>query len=171
MLKRILLLAFVAALVVSIAPSCKVSYSFTGANLSPEVRTFTVYYFPNRAKLINPTLSQNFTEQLRTKIERQTSLNELSENGDIEFEGQITGYEFRPMAVQKDDLSSKTRLTITLKVKYTNHKVPDDDFEQNFSAYEDFDSNQPISSVEDDLTNQIIEKLTDDIFNATIANW
>jgi len=171
MLKRILLFAFAAALIAIIVPSCKIKYTFTGANLSPEVRTFTVYYFPNRAKLINPTLSQNFTEQLRTKIERQTSLNELSENGDIEFEGQITGYEFRPMAVQKDDLSSKTRLTITLKVKFTNHKVPADDFEQNFSAYEDFDSNQPISSVEDDLTNLIIEKLTDDIFNATIANW
>ena len=171
MLKRILLLAFVAAFIASIAPSCKISYSFTGANLSPEVRTYTVYYFPNRAKLINPTLSQNFTEKLRTKIERQTSLNELSENGDIEFEGQITGYEFRPMAVQKDDLSSKTRLTITIKVKYSNHKTPADDFEQSFSGFEDFDSNQPISAVEDDLTNEIIDKLTDDIFNATIANW
>ncbi len=171
MLKRILLAAFLVALLGNVTPSCKISYSFTGANLSPDVRTYTVYYFPNRAKLINPTLSQNLTEKLRSKIERQTSLNELSENGDIEFEGQITGYEFRPMAVQKDDLSSKTRLTITIKVKFTNHKVPQDDFEQTFSAYEDFDSSQPISSVEDDLSTEILEKLTDDIFNATIANW
>ena len=62
-------------------------------------KTFTVYYFPNRARLINPTLSQSFTEQLREKMQRQTSLNEISENGDIEFEGQITGYEFRPMSI------------------------------------------------------------------------
>ncbi|HPF50795.1 MAG TPA: LptE family protein [Draconibacterium sp.] len=171
MLKRFILATVLVVLIGSIAPSCKITYSFTGANLSPEVRTYTVYYFPNRAKLINPTLSQSFTENLRTKIERQTSLNELSENGDIEFEGQITGYEFRPMAVQKDDLSSKTRLTITVKMKFTNHKAPEDDFEQTFSSYEDFESSQPISSVEDDLTSQIIEKLTDDIFNATIANW
>ena len=171
MLKKLLLAAFAFAILISITPSCKVSYSFTGANLSPEVKTFTVYYFPNRARLINPTLSQSFTEKLRDKLQRQTSLNELSEDGDIEFEGQITGYEFRPMAVQKDDLSSQTRLTVTLKLKYTNHKVPEDDFEKNFSAYEDFDSSLPISSVEDELTDAIIEKLTEDIFNATIANW
>ncbi len=171
MWRRLLLATAVVAIIVSIAPSCKVSYSFTGANLSPEVKTFAVYYFPNRARLVNPTLSQNFTEKLREKLQRQTSLNEMSENGDIEFEGQITGYDFRPMAVQKDDMSSQTRLTITLKLKYTNHKVPDDDFEKNFSAYEDFDSSLPISSVEDELTEAIIEKLTEDIFNATIANW
>lgn len=171
MLRKLLFICVLAGLVGSLAPSCKVSYSFTGANLSPEVKTFTVYYFPNRARLINPTLSQSFTEELREKLTRQTSLNELSENGDIEFEGQITGYDFKPMSIQKEDVSAQTRLTITIKVKYTNHKVPEDDFEQSFSAYEDFDSNLAISSVEDELSNEIIEKLTEDIFNATIANW
>lgn len=169
--KRFLFLFCTLAFVTLLFETCKVSYSFTGANLSPDVKTFTVYYFPNRARLVNPTLSQKFTEDLREKLQRQTSLQELSENGDIEFEGQITGYEFRPMAVQKNDQSSQTRLTITVKVKYTNHKVPEDDFEKTFSAYEDFDSTQPVSSVEEELTNTIVEKLCDDIFNATIANW
>lgn len=171
MLRKLLFMIMLAGLAGSLAPSCSVNYSFTGANLSPEVKTFTVYYFPNRARLINPTLSQNFTEQLREKLTRQTSLNEISENGDIEFEGQITGYEFRPMSIQKEDVSAQTRLTVTLKVKYTNHKVPADDFEQTFSAYEDFNSDQSISSVEEELSVAIIEKLTEDIFNATIANW
>lgn len=171
MLKRILLAIFVVTLIGIIAQSCSINYNFTGSRPLVDEKTFTVYYFPNRAKLINPTLSQNFTESLRNKIQRQTSLNELSEGGDITYEGQIMGYEFRPMAVQKDDLSSKTRLTITIKVKYSNSKNPQDDFDQNFSAYEDFESSQTISSVEDELTTQIIEKLIDDIFNASIANW
>ena len=171
MLRKLLFVAVLAGLIGILAPSCKVSYSFTGANLSPEVKTFTVYYFPNRARLINPTLSQSFTEQLREKLTRQTSLNELSESGDLEFEGQITGYEFRPMSIQKEDESAQTRLTITINVKYTNNKVPEDNFEKSFSAYEDFDSNLSISSVEEELSAEIIEKLTEDIFNATIANW
>jgi hypothetical protein len=152
-------------------PACKMSYSFTGANLSPQIKTYSVYYFPNRARLINPTLSQNFTEDLREKLRRQTSLNELSENGDIEFEGQITGYEVRPMSIQKDDLAAKNRLTITIKLKYTNNKTTEENFDRNFTAYEDYDSNLSISDVEDELTTLIIEKLTEDIFNATIANW
>lgn len=171
MLRKLLFVVVLAGLVGVLTPSCKVSYSFTGANLSADIKTFTVYYFPNRARLINPTLSQSFTEELREKLTRQTSLNELSENGDLEFEGQITGYEFRPMSIQKEDQSAQTRLTITVNVKYTNSKEPEVSFEKSFSAYEDFDSNQSISSVEEELAAQIIEKLTDDIFNATIANW
>jgi len=151
--------------------ACKVNYSFTGANLSPAVRTYTVYYFPNRARLINPTLSQTFTEDLKEKLRRQTSLVELSENGDIEFEGQITGYEVRPMSIQKDDLAAKNRLTISVKLKYTNSKSPEENFERSFSAYEDFDSTLSISDVEEELTQLIVVKLAEDIFNATIANW
>lgn len=151
--------------------ACKINYSFTGANLSPAVRTYSVYYFPNRARLINPTLSQTFTEDLREKLRRQTSLNELAEGGDLEFEGQITGYEVRPMSIQKDDLAAQNRLTISIKLKYTNNKSPEENFDRNFSAYEDFDSNLSINDVEDELTGLIIQKLTEDIFNATIANW
>lgn len=174
MAKRLALAIFIVALIGSIIPSCTMSYSFTGANISADVKTFSVYYFPNRARLINPTLSQSFTERLRTKLERQTSLNELSENGDLEFEGQITNYELRPMSAKKEgdfDVAAQTRLTVSVKVKYTNNKVPEESFEQSFTAYEDFDSDQPISSVEDDLNILIINKLTEDIFNASIANW
>ena len=151
--------------------SCKISYSFTGANLSPEIKTFSVYYFPNRAKLINPTLSQTFTEELREKLQRQTSLDEIQDSGDIEFEGQITGYEVRPMSIQKDDLAAQNRLTVTIKLKYTNNKEPEQDFDRTFSAFEDYDSTLSLSDIEDSLVPEIIKKLTEDIFNATIANW
>jgi hypothetical protein len=171
MLKRFLILSFIFAALVVLSQACKISYGFTGANLPAAVKTYSVYYFPNRARLINPTLSQTFTEGLREKMRRQTSLNELAENGDVEFEGQITGYEVRPMSIQKDDLAANNRLTITVKLKYTNSKRPEDNFDKNFSAYEDFDSNLSISDVEDELTTLIVQKLAEDIFNATIANW
>ena len=171
MLRRVFFSILFFAVLIVLLPACKMSYSFTGANLSPQVKTYTVYYFPNRARLVNPTLSQTFTEDLREKLRRQTSLNELQENGDIEFEGQITGYEVRPMSIQKDDLAAKNRLTISVKLKYTNSKSPEENFDKNFSAYEDYDSNQSLSDVEDELTTLIVLKLTEDIFNATIANW
>jgi hypothetical protein len=170
-LKKFGLLFFPLLLIVVVIQSCKIGYSFTGANLSPLVKTYSVYYFPNRAKLVNPTLSQVFTEELREKLRRQTSLNELSENGDIEFEGQIVGYEVRPMSIQKEDLAAQNRLTITVKLKYTNNKAPDENFERTFSAYDDYDSNLSISDIEDELSLDIVKKLTEDIFNATIANW
>ena len=171
MLRRVFFFTLILVALFFSLPACKMSYSFTGANLSPLVKTYTVYYFPNRARLVNPTLSQTFTEDLREKLRRQTSLNEMQENGDIEFEGQITGYEVRPMSIQKEDLAAKNRLTISIKLKYTNNKSPEENFDKNFSAYEDYDSNQSLSDVEDELTKLIVVKLTEDIFNATIANW
>jgi hypothetical protein len=171
MLKRLIFFLGVIFATGVLLIGCKINYSFTGANLSPAVKTYSVYYFPNRARLINPTLSQTFTEDLKEKLRRQTSLIELSENGDIEFEGQITGYEVRPMSIQKDDLAAKNRLTISVKLKYTNSKSPEENFEKSFSAYEDFDSTLSISDVEEELTQLIVLKLVEDIFNATIANW
>lgn len=150
---------------------CRVSYSFTGAAISPEVRTFTVYYFPNRARLVNPNLSQQLTEALQDKLTRQTSLDMLSESGDLEFEGQITGYETRPMNIKEGDVAAQNRLTVTIKVKYTNNKNHDDDWEKSFSAYEDYNSTQSLNEVEDALMEEILVKLTEDIFNASIANW
>jgi hypothetical protein len=170
MMKRVAFVAII-ALLIGVSLSCSVKYNFTGSKPMVLEKTFSVYYFPNRARLINPTLSQSFTEELRDKLKRQTSLDELSEGGDIVFEGQITGYEFKPMSIEKDDLSSQTRLTVTVKLKYTNNKVPEDSIEKTFSAFEDYDSSSSISSVEDELVEAIVEQLTDDIFNATIANW
>lgn len=147
------------------------SYSFTGASISPDVKTFSVYYFPNRARLVNPNLSQQITEALQDKLLRQTSLDQLEDSGDLEFEGQITGYDTRPMNISEGDLAAQTRLTVSVKVKYTNNKNRDDDWEKTFSAYEDFSSTEILSNVEDQLMIEIIEKITDDIFNASIANW
>jgi hypothetical protein len=162
---------FLLLLAVSTADSCKVSYSFTGANISPDVKTFSVYYFPNRARLVNPSLSQMFTEAMRERLQRQTSLNEMAENGDLIFEGQITGYDVRPMSIQKEDMAALNRLSISINVKYTNNKDTDQSIERTFSAFEDFDSTSSLSDVEDGLVPEIINKLTEDIFNATLANW
>lgn len=130
-----------------------------------------VDFFANRARLVNPNLSQQFTEGLQEKLIKQTSLNQISENGDLEFSGQITEYDVKPMNISEGDLAAQNRLTIAVKVKFTNNKDHDQDWEKTFPAYEDFDSNSSLGDVEDELVRLIIIKLADDIFNASIANW
>jgi hypothetical protein len=154
-----------------VVPACKVSYTFTGASIAADVKTFSVYYFPNRARLINPTLSTDFVELLKEKLMKQTSLREQTDNGDLVFEGQITEYEVRPMAIQKEDLAAQNRLTIGIKLKYTNNLDHEQDFERTFTSFEDFSSSLSLSDVESSIVPEILEKLMDDIFNATIANW
>jgi hypothetical protein len=162
---------FLIVLFIGAIASCKIQYGFTGASIAPNVKTFSVSYFQNRARLVNPNLSQQFTDGLQEKIIRQTSLNQIGDNGDLEFSGQITDYDVKPMTIVSGDVAAQNRLTIGVKVKFTNNKDHTQDWEKTFTAYEDYNSNQTLSAVESSLVPEIIKKLTDDIFNASIANW
>ena len=112
-----------------------------------------------------------FTEALKDIYIRQTRLQLVRSNGDLDLEGEITGYELTPMAVKEDAYASQTRLTITVRVRYSNRVTPDEDFEQTFSAYREFDSNEMLQNVQDSLCKEIVEELVDQIYNATVANW
>ncbi len=168
---HILLFGFI--LTVSLA-GCKVKYGFTGASILPDVKTISVAYFPNRAPIVNPTLSQELTEKLKDKFISQTSLNMISGDGDLSFEGEITGYDTKPIAITGNDQTDKAalnRLTITVKVKFVNLKDPKSNFDSQFQAYEDYSSDQGLDAVEGDLIPLILEKLIEDIFNRSVVNW
>lgn len=164
------LIILILALVLVI-PSCKVTYSFSGVNISPEVKTYTVQYFPNRAAVVQAQLSQLFTEALQDKIQSNTSLDMAGQGGDVEFSGEITRYETRPTAITGEETAARNRLTITVRVVYTNYIEPELDYDTSFSRYEDYDSSQDLSSVEDELIELILENLMDDIFNKAFVSW
>jgi len=151
--------------------SCKVSYSFTGASVSPDVKSYSIYNFTNRARLVNPTLVDYFADQLRDKFTRQTSLDYRTDGGDLEFEGSITEYDVKPISIKSDDTAASNRLTIKINVKFTNNKNHEQDFETEFSYYSDFDSSEILSDVEDALVEEIIKKIIEDVFNKSVANW
>ncbi len=151
---------------------CKISYSLSGTSISPDVKTFSVQDFPNRAPLYIPSLSQAFSEKLKDKILSQTSLQLVTSGvGDLDYAGEITGYSIAPIAVTGNETAAQNRLTITIKVDYTNTKDPKQDFSKSFSNFEDFDSTQSIETIEAELIDQILEKITEDIFNNSVASW
>jgi hypothetical protein len=150
---------------------CKVSYSFTGASISPQVKTFSIQYFQNRAPLVQPGLSQYITDALIDKCKAQTSLKFINGIGDVNFEGEISDYNTRPLTVAADARAAMNRFTIVTKVKFTNAIEPELSFEQVFSRYEDYDSNLDLSQVEKELSDKIIEMIVEDIFNKAFVNW
>lgn len=155
----------------SLVSGCKISYSFSGTSIQPDVKTYTVEYFENKAQRIYPSLANTVTEELIDKYKKLTRLNMVSEMGDITVSGIITGYDTKPMAITADEVASQNRLTITVKIMFTNRLHPDEDFEKSFSAYSDYDSMQSLDAVEGALCEDIVEILIEDIFNATVANW
>lgn len=158
--------------------SCSVAsggYSFTGTNIDPGVKTFSIQTVQNNAPTAPSFLSQRFTEDLKDYFQRNTSLKLVPRDGDLQFEGSIIAYEYAPAAIQKVgnvDLASQNRLTVQVKMRFTNTKDPKQDSDQTYQNFRDFQSTQDISSANNDpkvrqLTNDIIT----DIFNKSVANW
>ncbi|AMQ00736.1 hypothetical protein AY601_3880 [Pedobacter cryoconitis] len=169
-MKRIcLLLLFPLATLVN---SCSVKLN--GASIPAEMKTVTVSYFENNAPLVIPTLSADFTEALKLRIRNQTRLIVSQSNADAIFEGRITGYDIRPIALQNNNAPSAggNRLTIKVSVKYTNNLNPKQSFEESFERFKDFDMRgQSLESVQLQLNKDINAQLTEDIFNRAFAQW
>ncbi|NPA43976.1 MAG: LptE family protein [Chlorobi bacterium] len=150
--------------------SCGV-YRFSGASLDPNDKTVTVKFFPNRASIVNPNLSQVFTEALKDRFISQTSLELVDFNGDLMFEGEITKYFTKPVSITQGEQAAYNRLTIVVRVKYTSINNPKYNFDTSFSRYDDYESTELLSDVEDALTEVIVKELVDDIFNKSVVNW
>ena len=159
-------------LMAAVMPCCTISYKLNGSAIDYNVyKTIHVANFPIRAALVYPPLQQTFENALLDYIARNTRLQVNDGNSDLNMEGEITGYSLSPQAITENALASKTRLTITVRVKYTDSKNHKNDIDQTFSAYQDFDSNELLTDVQDQLCQEITEQLVDLIFNATLGNW
>ena len=165
--------AKIAVLVMALALVCQGCgiYSFSGASIPAEAKTVSVDYFPNHAQLVNPLLSNNFTNALRDAMTNQTTLDMVETGGDLAFEGEITDYKTMPVAITSGQTAAMNRLTITVKVRFSNRIDDTKDFEQSFSRYEDYPSDQDLNSVQESLTATIVEQLVEDIFNKALVNW
>ena len=146
-------------------------YSFSGTSIQPDVKTITIDYVEYKALRVNPSLSQDLTEALKEKYHKMTRLEQVDLDGDLEVAAEITGYDVKATAVTADEVAAQNRLTVTVKVTYTNRKHSEDDFDKSFSAYADYDSVLSLDAVEGSLCQEIIDKLCEDILNATVANW
>lgn len=157
--------------VVVLLSGCRLTVSLSGGTVDARAKTVSVTTFPNNASLVNPTLSQTFTTALKDKIQGQTPLTIVNNNGDYDFDGEIIDYSVNPVAIQGNDTPAQNRLTITVKVRFTNKFDDNLNFEQTFSRYADYNSSQNLSSVESGLVATIVEALSEDIFNKAFVNW
>lgn len=150
--------------------SCSV-YNFTGTG-KIDAKTFQVNYFQNNAELIEPGIERTFTLKLQEIIQNQTNLNLTNNNGDLLYEGEITGYRITPMTATADQAASQNRLTVTVNVRFSNKNKEADNFEKRYSFYYDYDgTTQLVGPKLTEALDIIFERITQDIFNDSLAKW
>ena len=157
--------------IVLLFQSCGV-YSLSGASIPEEMKTISVQFFENNATLVVPYLANQFTEALKERIRNQSALSIERGEADANFEGRITDYSVRPVAIQGNERAGLTRITVTVNVKYTNTLKPELSFEESFNASQEFSLNQgPLESQQQKLITVINRQLSELIFNRAFANW
>lgn len=167
---RICCLSLFCGLILLPQISCKVNYSFTGASISPDVKTVAIPFMTNTSSYIVPTLNRSITDALRNYFTSQTSLQVVDKNGDLEITGNISGYAVTPVAIQGNETAAMNRLTITLNIKFMNKKNPKQNYDIPFSRYQDYPV-ADLNTVQDRLDAIITDQLVQDIFNKSVVNW
>ena len=160
------LIVLIAACKVSIglAPISSIDYS--------KVKTMQIVDFQNHADYVYGPLATTLNDQMKDLFMRQTRLSLVNNNGDIVIEGEITGYNQFNEAIDASGYSSKVRLTLTVRVSYTNNTNHEEDFEnRTFSAFQTYDASQLLTAVQDQLIDVMVKDISEQIFNSTVANW
>ncbi len=162
---------FLASSLLIILTSCGI-YSFTGGDTG-KAKTIQIDFFPNNAALVEPLVSQTFTQDLQDLFLRQTNLELVNTgNADLFFEGEITGYNVTPTTATADQAAAQSRLTIVINVRFYNNLDESKNFEKRFSHFYDFGANRQLTgSLLESALDEIFERITQDIFNASVANW
>ena len=169
-MKRLSRILLILTAVFALTGGCGI-YTFSGTSIQADVKTICIKPVVNKATKVNPALANQLTEELNDKFRKLTKLEQVDMNGDLELLCEVTGYDVKPMAVTANEVAAQNRLTVTVKVEFSNKKYPEDDVSQSFSGYSDYDSMQSLEAVEAGLCEEIIEKIVEDIFNATVAQW
>ena len=159
----------------SLLSSCG-KYSFNGTNIDPAVRTISIATIQNNSPSGPAFLTQRFTEDLKDYFQRNTNLKLVPRDGDLQFDGNIVAYDFAPAAIQQVNGVSQAgsnRLTIQVKIRFTNTKDDKQSFEQVFQNFDDYAANRNIATINNDPTavRTTTDKIITDIFNKSVANW
>jgi hypothetical protein len=173
-MRRIKGLAIALIGLIWVLQACTYKLSLNGASIPPNLKSIRVEFFENTAPLVVNSLSQQFTEALKSRIRNTTSLSVVSGEADAIMSGTITDFSIAPVSVQATNnttapIADQTRLTITVNVKYVYDADKKLSFEHSFSKYKDFKGDE--GSQEQALIQDINKQLTEDIFNMAFANW
>lgn len=160
----LLLVVYSCSVSLGLAPISSIDYA--------KVKTVSIVDFQNRAEYVYAPLATEFNQKLKDMFMQQTRLRLVNSGGDLEISGEIVGYNQYNESVDASGYSSKVKLTLTVKVTYINNTDHKDDFtDQQFSAFQLYDSSQLLTAVQDQLITLMVKDITEQIFNATVANW
>ena len=150
--------------------TCKYSTHDT-APIPPEVKTFRVNYFENKARYVNPQLMPQVTELMKQKIIGETRLQQTN-NDDAHYDisGYLSDYSVTTTGIN-GQTASTNRLNVTFHLIFKNNLDHSKDLEADVTSNYDFSANSTLPEAESNLLSSIEKNITDAVFNKIFSNW
>ncbi|MBK7291530.1 MAG: hypothetical protein IPI78_15580 [Chitinophagaceae bacterium] len=149
--------------------SCNI-YKFNEATIPDSIKTVKIVQLLNKARYVNPQISQRLSDKLRQKIVGQTKLSQTnSDNADWEISGYISEYNFSTSAISGQQVANN-RLTVSVHIILNNRKG-EKTTEYDVSRSFEFKGDQSFQQAENALSDEIVRTITDEIFNKLFSNW
>ncbi len=150
--------------------TCKYSTKDT-APIPPEIKTFRVNLFENKARYINPQLAPQLTEKLKQKIIGQTRLRQTnSDDAHYDISGYVSDYSVTTTGIASQN-ASQNRLNVTFHLIFKNTLDATKDFETDVTSNYDFSAQLTLPQAESQLGDEIEKNVTDAVFNKIFSNW
>jgi hypothetical protein len=146
-------------------------YSFSGIQIHPEAKSFSIYPVQNKALTINPTLSFDIQQGLIQRLQSQTKLNEQRSNGDYSYKCTVFEYSVKPVGITNANTASTNRFTIIIECVFENKLDKANNFTRRYSVFKDFGNTVSFQSVEQEFTTQIIEEIINKIIQDSLIIW
>ncbi len=153
--------------------TCK--YGFKDSNPPPpDVKTFRVSYFENKAQYVNPQLAPQLSEKLKQKIINTTRLKQTNtDEADYDISGYVSEYYTTTTGISGNN-ASQNRLNISFHLNFKNNRATDENkkfIEAEIPVNIDFPASQTLSQAEAANGTKIISNIVDAVFNKIFSNW
>ena len=149
--------------------SCR--YGFKGTSIPTEANTFFVEVFDVGAQNAPAIIGQDFSILLTDKIRRESRLDPVDQDPDIEFEGTITRFQVSYEAPQPGETTAFNRLNVSIEVEYIDNNKEDTNWKNTFSFFFDYPSDENLIDIQDEALDTIFDQLVEDVFNKAFTNW
>lgn len=150
--------------------TCK--YSFKDVSpIPPEIKTFSISSFENKARYVNPQLAPQLTEEVRQKIAGQTRLRQVTNDvGDYDISGYVSDYSVSTSGVGNQQATTN-RLNVSFHLIFKNTQDAKKNFETDLSTSYDFSAGKTLQEGEQEIGDKILTNVSDAIFNKIFSNW
>lgn len=146
-------------------------YSFKGGSVPPHLKSIAIPLFDDQSGFGEATLREDFTNKTIEKFIKDNSFELTDERvSDSKLVCTIVTVQNNPSVISAGETVTKWKITVTVKVVFTDMKLKRNIFDKQISNWTEYDATAEPDARKTAIQTTI-DKLTEDILLETVANW